>query len=198
MAPKPRNYGEGAEPDAQAALPTEEPPAPEAAPGTALEMPTQEQILDLLKPRSIPFLSWAAALMDQGDFAEEEAEASGLGIVASILTAATSEDVFAAMDMYGAERLIGTEPGGRSGLLEITGAIPLASTFDEGPSCFCIVSATVSETGERIQFSCGARAVQAAIMKHMSQGWLPFKAMLVRRRKPTRAGFYPINLERGG
>jgi hypothetical protein len=166
-----------------------------AAPGTAVDTIDRAAVLALLKPHAIPFVTWAGALMEQATFEEEASDQAGLGIIASILTAATSAETFAAMDMYGADRLVGDEPGGRSPLLEITGAIPLESTFDEGPSCFAIFSAVVVETGESIQFSCGARAVQASVMKHMFEGWMPLRAFLVRRKKPTRKGFYPLNLE---
>jgi hypothetical protein len=177
-----------------------EAPAPAgAAPATstALAIPTKAEMDKILGVRQIDFRAWATALLTSDTLEEEDTEEASLSILRAILTAETSEAVFAAMDLKSAEDLCGTEPGGSSNVLEISGAHPMASTFDEGPGSFAVFTARDLAEGADITFSCGARAVQAAVMTHMYQGWMPVKARLVRRSKPTRKGFYPLNLEAG-
>lgn len=166
-------------------------------PGTALAIPSRAEMAEILGTRATDFKGWVRALSDLADFVEEDKEDRGLSIVKAILTAETSEAVFAAMNLQSANDLCGTEPGGRSSVLEFTGATPLESKYEQGPSCFAIFYARDLAEGRDLSFSCGARAVQAAVIAHMVRGWMPFKASLVRRSKPTEAGFYPLNLESG-
>lgn len=166
-------------------------------PGAQLAIPTPAEVAEILGVRRIDMRAWIMALAEQEQFEETDTEEAGLSILRSIFTAQSSEQVFAAMDMKSAEDLIGKEPGAGSQVLEFTTAFPLSSTFEEGPSCFAVFSCADITTHEPVSFSCGARAVQGAMIMHMINGWTPFKARVVRRRKPTRAGFYPLNLERG-
>jgi hypothetical protein len=73
----------------------------------------------------------------------------------------------------------------------------MKSTFTEGTACYVIVSGVRLDTGEPIQFSTGARAVQTVLWKMAYEGWLPFKAALEIRREKTQRGFYPLNLVAG-
>jgi hypothetical protein len=170
---------------------------PATFPGQQLAIPTPAELEHLLGVRTIPVRSWLAALVDMERFEETNQEEAALSIVKAILTAETSEQVFATMDMLTAEDLIGKDPGARSDVLTITNGFPLASTFEEGASAFAVISAINKAEQREFSFSCGARAVQAAVVAHMIRGWMPFDCVLTRRRKPTRAGFYPLNLERG-
>lgn len=168
-----------------------------AAPGTALAVPTSAEIAELIGVRTIDYKGWIRALVDLEQFEEENKEDRGLSIVKAIILAETSEQALAAMNLRSAEDLIGKEPGNASNVLEITGAIPLESKYDDGPSAFAIISARDLAEGSDFSFSCGARGVQAAIISHMIHGWMPLKCRLVRRSKPTAKGFYPLNLEAG-
>lgn len=174
------------------------PPAPPAPPpGTALALPDRAEIDKLLGAHVIPVREWVAALVEQEAFEETDAEDAALSIVRAILTADSPEAVFGAMQCISVKDLLGDDPGARSSVYQINGARPLASTFEEGPSCFCVIDAINLAEREHVTLSCGARAVQAAILAHMIHGWLPMRAVFTRRRKPTRRGFYPVNLESG-
>lgn len=155
-------------------------------------------IEQLLEGRAIPLIAWGQALMNTAAYEDSAESDPTLDIVAAILGAETSAEALAATSMRTVEDLIGTEPGAHSPLLRIHGAKPLASSYEQGPSCFAVIDAEIPETGERFKLTCGGRAVQAAILAHTYRGWLPFEAVLVRRLKKTRAGFYPLNLEAGG
>jgi hypothetical protein len=170
-----------------------------ALPGTTqVAVPDATTIEQLLEGRALPVLQWAAALMDRAEYEDDAASNPSLDIVAAILGAETSAEALAATSMRTVEDLIGTEPGAHSPVLRIYGAKPLASTYEQGPSCFAIIDAEAVASGERFKLTCGARAVQAAILAHVYRGWCPFDAVLTRRLKKTRAGFYPLNLEAGG
>lgn len=165
--------------------------------GRELVKPTIAEIAEILGGRTLDMRAWLAALTEAERFEETDAEDASLSIVKAIVLAASSEQVYAAMDMKHAKDLCGEDPGGRSNVLRIHGAFPLESTFEDGPSCFSVISATDLAENTDLTFSCGARAVQAAIWAHMYQGWMPMTCSLVRRRKPTRNQFYPLNLESG-
>lgn len=169
-----------------------------AAPGTAVDRVAPGELAALLQGSAMPFLSWASALLTNTEFGEDTGADSSYGIIAAILAAESSGEAMKVADMTPVEELCPKTPGAHSPLLRITGATPLKSTFDEGPPCFCVVHAEIVATGEQITTSIGARAVQAVILKHIHAGWMPFEAVLTRRLKPTRAGFYPMNLEAGG
>jgi hypothetical protein len=168
-----------------------------ARPGTELAPLTPAELREILGTRVIPIREWVQALNDVAEFQESDQEDKSLSVVKAIMLATTSEEIFAAMDMRTAKELTGDQPGGRSNVLEIFGAWPMKSTFEDGASCFAVISAHDLATDERFTFSCGARAVQTAVMMHMVIGACPFKAVVTKRSRPTEAGFYPLNLERG-
>jgi hypothetical protein len=170
----------------------------DSAPGTAVAVLDKAQVEQLLAPYTVNLTDWLRMLVTDSEYPEVEQDEIGIGILASILTASTSEEALRALDLQRAKTLCGGEPGGHSPLLEITGARALQSTFEDGPSCYCIVQATIVSTGERIQFTTGGRAVQAVIVKHLGEGWMPFQGILTIRREATKRGFYPLNLEFGG
>jgi hypothetical protein len=182
---------------AQAAVARPGERSPAVIEGTTLAVPTQQELAAILGTRVIDMRGWISALAEQSKFEETEQEDAGLSIVRAILAAETSEQVFAAMAMRTSEELCPKDPGSRSQVMEFRGAFPLASTFEEGPSVFSVASVADVTSGEQFTFSVGARAVQAAFIAHMINGWYPFTFIMARRKKPTRAGFYPLNLERG-
>lgn len=174
-------------------------PAPPAATSTALAVPafTAADLELLLAPHTIDLRTWAQALLGNAEFPEQDAEAQTLGILASILSAETPEEALAIMDVNRARELCGGEPGGRSPVLRITGARPLKSDYAEGAACYVIVQAIILAEDRRIQFTTGAKAVQAVILKFMAMNWLPVDCALEIRRERTRAGYHPLNLVSG-
>ncbi len=173
------------------------PVEPSTSTEVALPPITPAEIESILATRAIRIDDWLRALLRVAEFEETASEDAQLSIIASILTASSLKSALGVMEEGVLKRFLGTEPGDRTPVLDFQSAIPLASSFEEGPSCFCVVTATVITTGERIQFPIGAVAVQTTLAKALWEGWLPFQASIVRRRKPTRGGFYPLNLEAG-
>lgn len=165
--------------------------------GTDLAIPTPSELAQLLGQRRIPMDRWITTLVTEERFEETDKEDPALGMLRSILLAESSEAVFAAMNVVSVKDLIGPEPGASSNVFEIRGAQPLESTFDEGPGAFAIIHAFDLAEQLPVTLSTGARSVQAAIIAHMINGWMPFKGKFTRKRRPTQAGYYPLNLERG-
>ena len=168
-----------------------------AAPGTELEVINPAELPALLGVTTIPIRAWIGALVEAEQFEEADEEDAQLSMVRAILLAETPAQMFASMTVLSVKDLLGDDPGARSNVFEIYGATPLKSTFAEGASCFAIIRARDLAEGVDVTLSCGARSVQAAIVGHMIHGWLPAKAVFTRKRKPTRSGFYPVNLESG-
>jgi len=169
-----------------------------AAPGSAVAVTFRADIEALLAPHTISTTEWVTALVTGDDFPEDNPDESILGILAQILTARTSEEALASLELDRAKEMCGGEPGGHSALLEIRGARPMKSRFDDGAPVYSIVDAVYVHNGEPVRFTTGAKAVQAAIIAHIGNGWMPFRAVLAIRRTPTAAGYYPLNLEAGG
>lgn len=177
-------------------IPGETVPAQSAVAGE-LAVPTADQILALLGDTVLPVIPWAQALAEQSEFEETDEEDPSLAVVKSIMLADSSDEVFAAMNVLSVKELVGEEPGGRSNVFTIQGATPLKSTYEEGASCFAVIRAFDKAEGVPVTLSCGGRAVQAALLAHIVRGWLPVDVVFTRRRKATRRGFYPLNMERG-
>lgn len=168
-------------------------------PGAALAVPfTQAELDTMLQPYQVDFRAWLTTLLTDTEYPEQSSEESALGMLAQILTAGDVDEMFAAMQMERAKDLCGNEPGGRSFVMDITGARPMKSTFEEGPGTFVICSAIEVASGRKFQFTTGARAVQASVAMAMHKGWMPLRCVLVIRSRATARGFYPLNLEAAG
>jgi len=169
----------------------------EASGGQLVKPVTRNEIEALLAPYTVDMRTWLRGITSADDYPDADPEAMAMGMLAQIPTATTSEEALAAFDLSRAKDMCGNEPGGKSPVLEITGARPMKSTFADGAGCYVIVSATVLAEGRKIQFTTGAKAVQMMIWKHTFEGWLPFRAMLEIRREKTAAGYHPLNLVAG-
>ena len=166
-------------------------------PGAEVAVPFSDKIEALLAPHTVDLMTWVTSLVSGAEYPETDADEVGVGILASILTAKSSEEALSALGLERAKGLCGNKPGGHSPVLEITGARALKSTFQEGAPCYAIVDAIVCANGDRVRFTTGARAVQAVIIAHMGNGWMPFRAQLEIREQPTERGFHPLNLTMG-
>jgi hypothetical protein len=167
-------------------------------PAAQLAVPLSSRIEALLQPYTISLDEWAEALFDVREFPDQDPDESTMGMLAQILTAGSSEEILASMELNRAREMCGDEPGGHSPLLTIHGARPMRSEYEDGPSCYVIVDAIRKADGKGARFTTGSRAIQAAILAHAARGWLPFDAILTIRAQKTRRGFYPMNLEAGG
>lgn len=141
--------------------------------------------------------TWLRGIMSPDEFPESDPEAMALGMLAQILMATTSEDALRSFNLDRARTLCGDVPGGKSPVLEFTGARPMKSDYADGSACYVIASAIRLSDGEKISFTTGSRAVQTVLWKHVHEGWMPFKGMLEIRKERTKAGYYPLNLVQG-
>lgn len=166
------------------------------APGTDLAL-TQADIDVILAPATISLKEWLIGITTEDDFPESDPEAMALGMLAQILQAKSSEEALTAFQVDRAKAMCGDTPGGKSAVLEIRGARPLRSDYAEGSACYVVVDAVRVADGELARFTTGSKAVQMVILKHIWEGWMPFKAMLEIRSEKTKKGFYPLNLVQG-
>lgn len=155
------------------------------------------ELEQLLAPHTVSPRDWIITLMTNEEMPEADADEQTLGMLASILLAGSSDEALSALDLARARDLCGGEPGGRSPVLEITGARALRSTYEDGATCYAIIEAWRMDDGSHCRFTTGARAVQMVVAKHLYEGWVPFRAALEIRRQATRRGFYPLNLVGG-
>lgn len=173
---------------------------PHRTPGAALatlERLSGTELEQLLAPHTVSPKEWIMTLMTNEEMPEADADEQTLGMLASILLAGSSEEALSALDLQRARDLCGGEPGGRSPVLEFHGARSLRSDYEEGATCYMIADVVRLDTGERMRFTTGARAVQMVVAKHIYEGWIPFRAALEIRRERTRRGFHPLNLVGG-
>lgn len=173
---------------------------PRREPGRALaevERFSPAELDQLLAPHTVSPRQWITTLMLNDEMPEADADEQTLGMLASILLAGSSEEALSALNLDRARDLCGGEPGGRSPVLEFHGARALRSDYEEGATCYMIADAIRLDTGERIRFTTGARAVQMVVAKHLYEGWIPFRGALEIRRERTRRGYHPLNLVGG-
>ena len=92
----------------------------------------------LLAPATMDYSTWLRSLLTDERLDEADPEEAGIGILAAILLASTPEEALAAVDLKRAKALCGDTPGGKSPLLEITGARGMVSSFEEGAPAYAI------------------------------------------------------------
>ena len=158
---------------------------------------SQAAVDQLLAPYVISLDDWLRGILTTDEYPEEDPNDATRAMIAQILLAQSSEEALAGFDLDRAKEMCGGEPGGRSNVLEIRGARPIRSEYEQGAACYVIVDAFDLAEQQPVKFTTGARGVQAVILAHMANEWMPFKACLEIRRERTRAGFYPLNLVAG-
>lgn len=164
-------------------------------PGTELATRLQPGEIDrLIQPFTLSPVQWIRVLLQAEEMPESDPDEMALGMLAQIILAETPAEVMRAMTLERARDLCGNKPGGRSNVYEIRGAHALSSTYEDGPACYCIVSAFDLAENHPVRFTTGAKSVQAIIAKMMYEGWMPFKCALEIRGEATRRGFHPLNL----
>jgi hypothetical protein len=168
-------------------------------PGGALAIPgvDPDVVEALLAPHTLNLEQWLRGILSDDEYPDSDPDEMALGMLASILTARSSEEALTSLQLERARDLCGGQPGGRSPVLEIRTARPMKSSYEDGAACYVIVDAFALADGEPVRFTTGARAVQAVLLAHIANGWMPFKACLEIRSQATQRGFYPLNLIAG-
>jgi hypothetical protein len=165
--------------------------------GGQLAVPDRAAIVAMLGAQPVPFEQWLRSLLTEERFEEADHDAAAFSIARAVLLAETSEAALSALTLVSVGTDMCVKPGDRSSVIEFRGARPMLSTFEDGPGCFAIIDGHDLAEDRPLTMSCGGRGVQLVLMKHMMEGWMPFRGVLVRRLKPTQAGYYPVNLEQG-
>jgi hypothetical protein len=189
--------GENAAPDASTVIDGTIAAPPETTPGTALVKVSAAEIDALLAPATIDMKTWLTAIVGTGAMPDVETEETTLGMLAQIIGADTPAAVLSAMALERARELCGDEPGGQSPVMEFLSVRPMKSDYEEGANSYVIVRAVICESGETIQFTTGAVAVQMVLWKMQHEGWMPFKGKLEIKKEKTKKGYYPLNLVGG-
>lgn len=120
---------------------------------------------------------------------EEDPEEIERQIIGQILSAETVDEVLAS----------GTTTPARD-ILErpiVMGDVKfLNSEYEQGAPFFAVIDAVDVQTGERLPVSCGGKKVLAQLLKCKSHGWFPQKVVFRQSARPTKAGYFPLRLEK--
>lgn len=113
-------------------------------------------------------------------------------IIAQIMAAESDDETYSVGSATGWRDLEGVP-------VEIRGFRWRASTFEEGGNVYVIVSAVLLDDGEMVTLTTGGRTVLAQLYSLAKRGKLPGEQVrLVKAKKATANGFYPLQLERVG
>jgi len=120
---------------------------------------------------------------------EPASDDGGLSMVADILSADTWEDLIGDQSGLPKAELV-------SGKEMLFHSIERHdSTLPDSPlPYFLVVTCTSLETGEVIRFQTSATTIVAKLVKMAEFGAFPFVGSMHKSTKPTRAGYYPMNL----
>lgn len=117
-----------------------------------------------------------------------EGEDDGTGIILDILNATDWEDLKDnGSGLPNAQKLIGKD-------LVFLDGTRHPSTIEGGLPWYLIVNAIDRETGEAIRFNTSAGSVLSKLIKLKALGKWPFRGVISKAEKPTRGGFYPLDL----
>lgn len=134
-------------------------------------------------PREV--MGW---ILGQEEMPETDPEEGARAIVARILSAESADDVLSISSVTHAQEILQVP-------LEIFRVKWQRGTFEEGTTCYVVLSAVVIETGERVTITCGGTNVMVQLVKMGIIGAFPFKARITKSIKATARGFYPLWLE---
>jgi hypothetical protein len=116
-----------------------------------------------------------------------DADAASDEIVGRTLQAASVEDVLDTGELTDAESVLGVN-------LEIWGVKFNESDFQEGSPVYAIIDAFREDTQQRDLIGCGGQRLVAQLVRfHQLNQW-PVKCCMVKTRRPTKAGYFPLML----
>lgn len=116
-------------------------------------------------------------------------EEAARDIMRRILEAPDLDSVFDQAGTISAEDVIGKP-------LRIRGFKAMKSAYEEGANVYFLIDAVDGDTGEVLTINCGARNVMAQLYRAGQLDGFPLDAAIVKARKATAAGYYPLWLER--
>lgn len=117
----------------------------------------------------------------------EGGDDDGSGIILDILNATDWADLNREAELPDARDMAGRD-------LVFTDATRHVSTIDGGLPFYLIVNAVDKETGEAVRFNTSAGSIITKLAKLWQLGCWPFRGVISATTKPTRAGFYPLDL----
>lgn len=154
---------------------------PDARSNTGVAKPTSGGALDVLPAALVQQFSEMATMVP-----DTESD-GGASLLESILNAVSVEDLdkpFAEKDQ---DHLIGMD--------QVVESISKSgSDFADGLGVFLVVKAVVEDTAETITWTTGSMSVVAQLVRAYALDAFPLRCKLRRSDKPTKSGFYPLNL----
>lgn len=149
----------------------------------AVDVVSTSELAESTDPNVQAFLAHAQSLT------VEEPEAVQSRILANLLAADNAEAVLTAGGVTKAEDLIGIP-------LTVMGIRASNSDYEAGPDLYLHVDAKIIANGDTVTFATGARDVMFKLVRLDQLGAFPTDVVMKRASKPTKAGFYPIFLDR--
>lgn len=122
----------------------------------------------------------------------DDPDAVSREIVAQILAAESDEDIYSVGNATGWRELEGVP-------VEIRGFRWRRSSLEEGGNMYVVVNAFALDDGQALVLTTGGRTVLAQLYALARTGKLPGEQVrLVKAKKQTANGFFPLQLERVG
>jgi len=118
----------------------------------------------------------------------EADEDAYVGILASILSAETVEDIDAPWTARSLEAFIDAP-------LRVTGIRRMPSDFDQGLGTYLVVEANIPGDGERIVLTTGSVSVVMQLCKAYALGALPLLVIVRKAKRASANGYFPMHLE---
>lgn len=134
-------------------------------------------------PREVALAKFAELVM-----AFPEGDDDGTGIILDILNATDWEDLKESKsELPDARDMVGRD-------LIFTEATRHVSTIEGGLPFYLIVNAVDRKSGELVRFNTSAASVITKLGKLYALECWPFRGKITKADKPTKAGFYPLDL----
>lgn len=119
---------------------------------------------------------------------ERDPEESARAILARIFAADTAEEILATREVTHAQDILNEA-------INIQSVKWQRSDFQQGSSCYAVVTATRVTDDSPVTITCGGRNVMGQLLKLSMNGHLPRRAAITQSAKPTARGYKPLWLE---
>jgi hypothetical protein len=136
--------------------------------------PRTAQLHDLMRAKA----------SETGDVAAQAME----DMTGRILDAESLDALMADDEPLDAEDILGVP-------MQLWGTKVNESDFVDGMPFYCVIEAKRLDTGEDVIVTCGAWKVAAKLLKADRMKWFPFVVTFEKAAKPTRQGYYPLDIK---